>query len=87
MTDRFGNYGDSVTAPARQAFAITPSDEEALPLLPKALLIGQPGTVVLRATDSDHDVAVTAQAGQLLPIRASHVRANGTTAGTIVGLA
>ena len=85
MTDRFGNYGDSVIAPARQAFAIVPNDDAALSVLPKALLIGEAGVVMLRAVDSDGDVAIATLAGQLLPIRATHVRATGTTAGKIVG--
>ncbi|MCP9222078.1 hypothetical protein MKP08_04870 [Erythrobacter sp. LQ02-29] len=87
MTDRFGNYGDSVIAPAREAFAIVPNDDTALAVLPKALLIGEAGVMILRALESDGDVAIAALAGQLLPIRATHVRASSTTAGKIVGLA
>ena len=84
--DRFDSSTDSVSSPARDAFAVTPHDANPLPRLPKAILIGTAGTVTLRPVDSAADVALTVSAGQLVPIRASHVRAAGTTAGQIVAL-
>lgn len=86
-SDRFDRALDAVSSPARDAFAVIPHDTNALPYLPKALLIGAAGTIVLRAADAAADVAVGVVAGQLVPIRASHVRATGTTAGQIVALA
>lgn len=87
MLDPFRSADDSTADPARRAFAVTPSDSAELAVLPKALLIGGAGAVVLRAVDSAADVTVAVQAGQLLPIRAQFVRATGTTATGIVGLA
>lgn len=87
MIDSFQNYGDSAADPARRAFAVTPSDAAELTLLPKALLIGGAGNVVLRAVDSPVDVSVAVVAGQIVPIRARYVRATGTTATAIVALA
>ena len=87
ISDRFARSIDAVTSPARDAFAVTPSDAAPLPRLPKALLIGSGGTLTLRAVDAPADVTLNVVAGQLVPIRASHVRANGTTATQIVGLA
>ena len=84
--DRFDRTLDAVSSPARDAFAVTPHDAAALPRLPKALLVGSPGAIALRAVDATTDVIVNAVAGQLVPIRASHVRATGTTAGPIVAL-
>lgn len=86
MNDRFHTGGDSVTAPARRAFAITPHDTQPLPLVTKGLCVGGAGAVVLRAMDSDADVTLNVVAGQLLPIRITHIRASGTTAGGLVGL-
>lgn len=86
MHDRFHTSGDSVTAPARRAFEIVPHDTQALPFVTKGLMIGMAGDIVLRALDSDSDVTISAVAGQLLPIRVSHVRATGTTADRLVGL-
>ena len=87
MIDSFQNFGDSAADPARRAFAVTPSDGVALTLLPKALLAGGAGLIVLRAIDSTTDVTIAVAAGQIVPIRASHVRATGTTATGIVALA
>lgn len=87
MIDQFQNFGDSAADPARRAFAVTPSDSVALIQLPKALLIGGAGLVVLRPVDSTADVTIAVAAGQIVPIRASHVRAAGTTATGIVALA
>ncbi len=85
--DRFERSGDSPSSPARHAFAVVPHDSDALPRVPKALLIGSGGTLTLRAVDSATDVTVRVVPGQIVPIRASHVRAAGTSAGEIVGLA
>lgn len=87
MIDPFQNFGDSAADPARRAFAVTPSDSVALTQLPKALLIGGAGLIVLRPIDSIADVTISVAAGQIVPIRASHVRAAGTTATGIVALA
>ena len=87
IPDRFARSLDAVTSPARDAFPVTPNDSAALPRLPKALLIGSGGTLTLRAADATADVTLSVIAGQLVPIRASHVRASGTTATQIVGLA
>lgn len=87
MLDQFQSYGDSAADPARRAFAVTPSDSAELATLPKALLVGGAGALVLRAVDSAADVTVAAAAGQIVPIRAQFVRATGTTATQIVALA
>ena len=85
--DRFRNKTPALSDPARIAFAIIPSNDQALSILPKAIMVGSAGTVVLRAVDSPSDVTITLAAGQILPLRALYVRAAGTTAGALVGLA
>lgn len=86
-TDTFSKYANGLSSPAREAFAIAPDDAAELARLPKALLIGGAGALKLRAVDSPADVTVTVQSGQILPIRARYVRATGTTATGLVGLA
>ena len=86
-TDRFHNQAPALSDPARAAFAIVPSDDQPLTILPKAIVARSAGAVVLRAVDSPADVTVTLAAGQILPLRALYVRAAGTTAGALVGLA
>jgi hypothetical protein len=86
-TDRFKNYNDGVADPARLAFVIVPSDSAEIDPLPKAIIVGVAGNVVLRAADSTADVTIAALAGQIIPIRTRFVRSTGTTAGQITGLA
>lgn len=72
---------------ASGAVAITPDDTDPLTGGITALYVGGTGDVVLRAVDSGADVTFSAvPAGAILPVRASHVRATGTTATDIVGL-
>lgn len=86
-SDRFHNSSDSAEAPARHAFGVVPHDATPLAIVTKGLLIGAGGTLTFRAVDSEADVSVTVLAGQLVPVRAAFVRATGTTAAQIVGLA
>lgn len=86
MADRFSGYTDSPQAPARQAFTITPHDSNVIDPLPKAILCGGAGNIVLKAVDSAGTVTIPVQAGQQLDIRAEKVL-TGTTATNIVGLA
>lgn len=85
--DPFANSGDSLVAPAKQAFAITPHSTDDLPMAAKAFYVGTAGDVVIRAMDSDADVTlVNVAAGSILPIRIRAVRST-STASNIVGLA
>lgn len=86
-TDTFSKYANGLSSPAREAFAITPDDAAELARLPKALMVGGAGALRLRAVDSAADVTVTVVAGQIVPIRARYVRATGTTATGLIGLA
>jgi hypothetical protein len=74
-------------SPSRNAFAVVPSDSISLSPVPKALFVGGAGTVTLRTIDSDADVTLSVQAGQILPLRAAYVRSTGTTASGLVALA
>ncbi|MFU7527430.1 spike base protein, RCAP_Rcc01079 family [Qipengyuania sp. ASV99] len=88
MPDPFGSSSDSVIAPARHAFPIAPDNINDLPRFTKALYIGTGGTIVLRAVGSDADVTFTnVQDGSFLDVRCRAIRAAGTTAAGIVGLA
>lgn len=86
--DKFSAVIDSLTAPARNCFFVTPSDNMALPFLPKAIYVGTGGNLVLRAIDSNSDVTfVNVANGTILDIRVTSIRATGTTASNLVGLA
>ena len=85
--DRFANHQDSVSNPARDARAVTPSDSDPLAETAKALYIGTGGNVAIVPMSSD-DVVVFRNVpnGAILPVRARAVHADGTTAADIVAL-
>lgn len=86
--DNYGSEQDDVSSASMQPYAVTPHDTNPLSIVPKALYIGGAGDVVLRGVNSGSDVTfVGLAAGTILPVRASHVRATGTTATNIVALA
>ena len=87
MPDPFQSHADQVSAPARRAVAVTPHDTNALTDIPKALYVGTAGNITMRGVDGASDqLWKNVPAGAILPIRASHVRASGTTAADILAL-
>ena len=87
MTDVFAGAVDSATAPATHALAVVPDDSNALNAVPKALYVGGGGDIVMRGVNGASDVTWKAvPAGTILPFRASHVRATGTSATAILAL-
>jgi hypothetical protein len=88
MADPFANSVDTPALSSRAPFAVTPHDSTILPTIPEALYVGTGGNIVLRGVDGTADVTFqNVPAGAVLDVRASHVRATGTTAGAIIGLA
>jgi hypothetical protein len=86
MADEFANLSDSASAPASNAVAVVPHATNPLADISKALFIGGAGNLVCRLVGDTADVTFTGvQAGQILPIRVSHVR-SATTATSIVAL-
>ncbi|MBN8832091.1 MAG: hypothetical protein J0G94_16060 [Sphingomonadales bacterium] len=61
---------------------------KAIDPLPKAIFVGTGGNITLRAADGSADVVFkNVASGQILDVRARFIRATGTTAADIVGLA
>lgn len=86
--DTFASFATSLNDPARDAFAIAPSDAAPLLVLPRAIYVGTGGDIALRCVDSGADVVLrNVASGQMIDLRASHVRATGTTAADLIGLA
>lgn len=86
MPDKFAGYADSAAGPSTAPFAIVPSNTEPLPDVPKGIYVGTGGTVVLRGVNGVTDVTYKNLAdGSYIAVRASHVRATGTTATDLVG--
>lgn len=84
--DPFPFHSDSPNSPAAVAFAIVPSNALELSQVTKAIYVGTAGHVTLRPLRASADVVYrNVPAGAYLTIRASHVRATGTTAADLVG--
>ena len=86
MTDPYANSG-GLNAPAAQSIAITPNDSTALSQVTKAIYAGGGGDITLRLTgDSSDRLFKNVPDGGILDVRATHVRATGTSATFLVGL-
>ena len=79
-------YLDSSSAPAIDAFAITPHDTNALAEVPRAIWVGTGGDLEVITAGGTTVVFTNVPDGTLIPIRATHVKADNTDADDIVGL-
>ncbi len=86
MADEFQNYAAGLTAPARDADAITPSDTTDLPSATRALYVGEAGDLQVQMVSGQTVTLSNVQAGIVYPLRVSRVLAAGTTATGLVGL-
>ncbi|MHC0055454.1 spike base protein, RCAP_Rcc01079 family [Actibacterium sp. D379-3] len=84
--DTFSSQSSSLTAPVRDAAAVTPSDAAALPVLSRALYVGAGGDLAVVTAGGQSVVFTGVPAGSLLPVRAARVLATGTSAGAILAL-
>ncbi len=83
-----GVEGDTLIASSINPYPITPHDTDPLPVVPKAIYVGTAGDVTLRGIGAEADVTFrNCPAGVELMVRASHVRATGTTASDLVAMA
>lgn len=86
--DAFANAANSLISPAHDCFSIVPSDAGNLTKATKAIYVGTGGDIVLRAVGSQNDVTFrNVIGGSILDIRVGAVRATGTSAADLVGLA
>ena len=86
--DPFEHAADSPTAPSENCFAIEPADGEDLVSATKAIYVGEGGDITLRPVRGAGDVTFrNVPSGAILDVRARAVRATGTSASAIVGLA
>lgn len=85
MKDRANWQRDGADLPARAPFPIVPDDDAELELVTKGIYVGTGGDVCLRGVDSDEDVTYRNLGdGAYIAVRASHVRATGTTASNLI---
>ncbi|MPT47042.1 MAG: hypothetical protein E2598_01315 [Sphingobium sp.] len=85
MIDNFSSFSDSLNYPSRSLYSVSPNNDTELPMLPKALYIGNGGDVVVRCVDDTNDVVfANVPSGSIIRARVRYVRATGTTASSIV---
>jgi hypothetical protein len=83
--DAFAAHADEVSASARAPYAVQPHDVNALPRVPKGIYVGTGGDVTLRGVEGDADVTYrNLPDASYIAVRASHVRATGTTAANLI---
>lgn len=85
-TDRFDKHTPGLTTPAEDGFAITPHDTNELARVPRGIYVGGGGTVVLVTAKGTELTFVGLPAGYVLTIRATKVKATGTSATFLIGL-
>ncbi len=84
--DKFSNFPTTPISPARGGTPVTPNDTTDLSQVSRALYVGQGGDISLTLADGDTLVFEAVPSGSILPVRASIVRATGTTAAAIIAL-
>lgn len=85
MPNRFRELEREATAPASDAFAVTPNDSTDLSFIARSLFVGGAGDISV-VTLEGTTVSFTVPAGFILPLEVSRVRSTGTTATGIVAL-
>lgn len=86
-TDLLLDGHKDVTAPAKRAFAVTPSDSVALTIPVRSLFIGVGGNLSVEMYGTGSAIVFkNVPSGSILPIMVSRVNSTATTATDIVGL-
>lgn len=72
--------------PARYAVAVTPNDASDLATVPRAIMVGADGVVVMVMSGNGQEVPFTMLAGIPYPFAPTRIKATGTTATGIVAV-
>lgn len=86
MADKFSKYRIALKSPADNAVAVTPSDSTDLDNVSRGIWVGGAGDISLITKGGTTLTFVGAVAGTTIPIRASRIRATGTTATGLVAI-
>lgn len=86
MTDRYETFSPGLGSPAVTGFDITPHDSQDLPERTRAIYIGDGGDLTLTFADGAPLSFINLAAGTVLPVRATSVKATGTSAANLIGL-
>lgn len=81
MADQFSDQRVGLTSPGTRFAAITPADED-LAEVPRAVFVGEAGTLVITGRDGGV-VTIASAASQYHPIRPARIGAASTAAGIV----
>lgn len=84
--DDFADQNASLTSPARNAAALVPNDDAALPYMTRALYVAGAGNVAVEMASGAYVTFPAVPAGSILPCRVLRLLKTGTTATGVVGL-
>ena len=85
MLDKFANHASALDSPAEDVFPITPNDTIDLALATRAIRASGAGNVVV-ITVAGNERTCAFTAGETRAIRATRVKATGTTATGLEGM-
>ena len=85
MVDKFASYSSGLDSPASDVFPITPDDNTDLGMATRAIRAAGAGDVVL-VTVAGNERTCRFADGETRAIRATRVKATGTTATTLEGM-
>lgn len=86
MPDRYQDYNGGLEGPATHAFTISPNDGADLVETTRAIYVGAPGSLTLVLQSGAEVAFANVTAATVLPVRATRVKASGTTASSMVGM-
>lgn len=84
--DQFKDFPATLTSPATNAVAITPSDTIPLANISRAVYVGQTGDVSVEMQSGQIVTFQNVQGGSILALRTMKIRAAGTTALGIIAV-
>ena len=84
--DIYKDYPSTLTAPVREAEAVTSGVDTTFAQVPRALYVGGAGDLRVEMLGGQTVTFAAVPGGTLLPLRAARVLASGTTATWVVGL-
>ncbi|WOF72946.1 hypothetical protein QMT40_000570 [Parvibaculaceae bacterium PLY_AMNH_Bact1] len=84
--DQFGAHTTSLESPASSAVAITPSDENDLAQISRAVYVGGAGDLAVTMKDGSIATFKNLIGGTVMAIRVARVLSTGTTATHIVAM-
>jgi len=88
--DDFSGEGPTLVSPGEKFYVVSPSDTVDLPVVPRAILCSQSGTVVADGAPDNlvntSEVSIPVVGGAMYPIRPRRIYLSGTSAGTIIAI-